>query len=192
MNKKIKIVITVLIFLIIFGSIAGFIYFKIKYEKSPAEAWLLNGKNENMYVENVLFVTSVDYNKQFFTGGSLYITNEVILENANNLKVQLCYAYDNECVDNTILNASDGGTVSNNNPITISTRSTTAFEDGFIKKNNKKFDNVEDYLEKLESIYLKLNIVYIDGSTKEYELDINPNPKINKRPALYELPHKEK
>lgn len=112
---------------------------KRNYDKAPTEVWLLNGVNKDMYSQNVVLAISSDYKKQFITGGSLYIINDNIINNAKEIMVEICYESDNLCVFNNSLKSTQIGVLKNNNPLTIGSRSTISFKDGFIKKSEKNY-----------------------------------------------------
>ena len=165
---------------------------KKNYDKTPTEVWLLNGVNNDMYSQNVILAISSDYKKQFITGGSLYITNDNIINNSKEIIVEICYESDNSCVFNKSLNSTQIGVLKNNNPLTIGSRNTTSFKNGFIKKiDGSLFKTRNEFEEKLFSMYLKVTAKYENDSTETFTLKINPIHKFNKRIEFYEIPYIE-
>ncbi len=165
---------------------------KRNYDKAPTEVWLLNGVNKDMYSQNVVLAISSDYKKQFITGGSLYIINDNIINNAKEIMVEICYESDNLCVFNNSLKSTQIGVLKNNNPLTIGSRSTISFKDGFIKKSDGSlFKTRKEFEKKLFSMYLKVTAKYENDSTETFNLKIKPIHKFNKRIEFYEIPYVE-
>lgn len=162
--------------------------YKNMYEKAPTEAWLLNGSSETMYVKNMLLAISTDYKKQFITGGSIYFNDQTIIDKAKKIEVYICYDSDNVCVFSNALESSSAGVLKGNNPMTVGSRDSDAFADGFVKDiNNIIFKNRLDFDKKLESMYLKV-IVYYENGNEELKLYLTPINKIYKRVPFYEIP----
>ena len=184
-----KILTFILLVVVVFFSGKYFVLIK-KYEQTPVEVWLLNGASKDMSIKNTLLVISNNYEKQFITGGSLYILNDEIKESAKEVKVFICYESDETCFFNRSVSSTEGNVWTNNNPISIGSRSTTAFKDGFIKdKANKLFKNRDDFENKLFSMFIKVEVIDSKNVTKNYILKIVPNPKFNKRSTNYEIPY---
>lgn len=186
-KKNFKLILTTILSILFVVSLVGLVYFEKSYSKAPGEVWLLNGGNETMLVKNTLLVVSNDYEKQFITGGTLVIKDGSIMNNIKRLEVYLCYEYDDICVFNTRLESDE--LLDDVTEVTIGSRSTTAFEDGFIKdKDNNLFKTRRDFESKLKTMYFKLIMADINNDVFEYTVDIKPNHEFVKRINLYEIP----